>query len=135
MTTAAATTSSPDLAGLGLVSLELATLDPGPGLAGEAGGRRRGAGAASPSWPLRPGSGAAAWQPVCAAEAAGTMSRCYHYPAKYATAAEMEPTDTEGRTTGRKREEKDRKKGQEEKKEDNRKEERTDVLLQNAALL
>lgn len=112
VTTAAATTSSPDLAGLGLVSLELAGLDPGPGLAGEAGGRRWGVGAVSPSWLLRPGSGAVAWQPVCAAGAAGTMSRCCHCPARYATAAETEPTHTERRTTGR----------------------RTEVLLPNAAL-
>lgn len=89
-------TSSPDLASLGLASLELATLDPGPDPAGEAGGRRRGAGAASPSWQLRPGSGAAAWRRVCAAGAVGTTSRCCHCPARYATAAETEPTHPRG---------------------------------------
>lgn len=92
-TMAAAMTSSPDLASLGLESLELATLDSGLGPAGEAGGRTQGAGAASPSWPLHPGSGAAAWRLVCAAGAVGTTSRCCHCPARYATAAETEPAE------------------------------------------
>lgn len=97
-------TSSPDLANLDFVSLELVSLDPGSGPAGGVGGRRQGVGAASPSWPLRPGSGAAAWRPVCAAGAAGTRSRCCHCPARYATAAEMEPADTDRRRRGGKEE-------------------------------
>lgn len=95
-------TSSPDLVSLGLASLELVALDPGPGPAGGAGGRRQGAGATSPSWPLHPGSGAAAWQPVCAAGAEGMMSHCCHCLARYATAAETEPTHGEGGRGGKK---------------------------------
>lgn len=116
------TTSSPDLVSLGLASLALAALDPGPGPAGEAGGRRRGAGAASPSWPLRPGSGAAVWQPACAAGAAGTTSRCCRCPARYATAAETEPVDTERKKTGREQ----GRGGRQERQGSNRKEERRD---------
>lgn len=129
--TAAAMTSSPDLVSPGLVSLGLVTLDPGLAPAGEAGGRTRGAGATSPSWPLRPGSGAAVWRLVCAAGAAGTRSHCYHCPARYATAAETEPTNIERRMTRRKEERKtDGKKERQERPEEGRQE----TSLKNAAL-